>query len=75
MHIVQDIDGVTMARAQAGPDLLKLQLSAPSGFTEDGGFFPAESLSIEGREGIAALYELLEGMLAAFDEENDDGKD
>jgi hypothetical protein len=66
MHVVEDIDGVSTARGYADADgTCSLALCAPSGFV-DGVFYPAESFTIDTREGIAALTELCQRILDAF---------
>lgn len=70
MHIVQDIDGVTMARGVASADTIRLSLVAPSGFAEggNGGFFPAESLTFDSINGIRSLGNLCLELVAAHEE-------
>jgi hypothetical protein len=66
MHVVQDIDGVIVARGQATPDGVTLQLCAPSGFTEPGkSFYPAESLTVNTLDGVKNLRALCDDLLAA----------
>jgi hypothetical protein len=71
MHLVEDIDGTAVARAQAAPDEIFLQLMSPAGFaTESGSHYPAESFTLASYEGIAALYDLCGRLLEAWKEEN-----
>lgn len=69
MHAIEDIDGVTVARALASEDSISLQLMAPSGFSESH-FYPAESLAITSLEGVAALHNLCERLMEAYAEAN-----
>ena len=64
MHVVEDLDGVTIARGQATADICSLTLQAASGFSE-GTYFPAESLGITTLAGIAALRDLCERLIEA----------
>lgn len=64
MHIVEDIDGVTVCRALATPDSCELTLLAASGFNETG-FFPAESLRISSLSGVAAIRDICERLIEA----------
>lgn len=73
MHVVEDIDGVVMARAVITRHSIVLALVAPSGFTSEtehaqGTFYPAESITIQTREGLESLHRLLGLMIEAHDE-------
>jgi hypothetical protein len=64
MHIVQDIDGIVVARGQAGIEGITLQLVAPSGFSTPGQtYYPAESLTISSIEGVKNLRQLCDDLL------------
>lgn len=66
MHVVQDIDGVTVARGQATSEGLTLQLCSPSGFSEVGQtYYPAESLTFNSLAGVSALRQLCEDLIEA----------
>jgi len=65
MHVVQDIDGVTVARGQATSDGITLQLVAPSGFSDGQGYYPAESLTLNTLAGLSALRQLCEELIEA----------
>lgn len=65
MHVLQDIDGVTVARGQATSDGVTLQLCAPSGFSEAQVYYPAESLTINTLAGLSALRQLCEELIEA----------
>jgi len=75
MHTVQDIDGTNSARAVAGEGLIKLTILAASGFTNGDApaYFPAESISLDSLEGIAALHQLCGELLDAYAEANQSG--
>lgn len=64
MHVIEDLDGVTVARGQATADLCHITLMAASGFSE-GTYFPAESLAITSLAGVAALRDLCERLIEA----------
>lgn len=68
MHVVQDINGVVMARGQVTEDGITLQLAAPSGFSDQGGFYPAESLTFDNVEGVETLRLLCEELVEAYKE-------
>lgn len=68
MHTVQDIDGTTLARGLVTADQIQLTLCAPSGFTDTKAYFPAESLTFDTIEGIAALRQLCDEMIDAHGE-------
>lgn len=69
MHLVQDLDGTNTARAVVGTGgEAKLILSAASGFSENG-YYPAESLTVDGIEGIIALHALCEAVIDAHNEQ------
>lgn len=71
MHVVQDIDGTNLARGIAGEGLIKLTLMAASGFSDPGStYFPAESITIDSFEGVAALHKLCEELMDAYAEQN-----
>jgi hypothetical protein len=81
MHIVQDLDGLNIARvmvdldpAGAAEPTAKLVLTSPSGFGTQGGFFPAESFTLESVGGIAALYALLGDALREIEGEPQGGE-
>jgi hypothetical protein len=59
MHTIQDIDGVVIARGTASAETLSIILTAPSGFSDSGHYFPAESLTISGLPALAALHTLI----------------
>jgi hypothetical protein len=66
MHVVEDIDGVSIVRGFADPDgSCSLSLCAPSGFA-DGHFYPAESFTIDTREGVEALAAMCLRILEAY---------
>lgn len=66
MHSIEDLDGVTVARATVQDGQCSLTLVAASGFTEGGAYFPAESLSINSAGGVAILRDLCQAMLDAY---------
>jgi len=71
MHLVQELDGTNAARAAVGSEgEVSLTLMAASGFSEKG-YYPAESLTIEGIEGIIALHALAEAMIDAYNEQQE----
>lgn len=60
-----------MARGIAGEDLIKLTIVAASGFSDPGStYFPAESITIDSLEGIAALHQLCGELLDSHAEQN-----
>lgn len=67
MHVVQDLDGVTIARGQADGEGVALTLFSPSGFTEGGSYFPAESITVNSVEGVRTLHNLLGNLLEEHD--------
>ena len=67
MHVLQDIDGVVMARGTATKAGVTLVLAAPSGFHSTG-YFPAESLTLVEVTAVAALRQLCEELLEAHAE-------
>lgn len=58
MHIVEDLDGTTIARAYAEDETVSLTLLAASGFS-DGKYYPAESVTLTGRTAVERLYAIL----------------
>lgn len=64
MHVVQDIDGIAVARGVANEDSIGITLVAASGFASTG-FYPAESIKIEGLTAIANLRQLCEELIEA----------
>lgn len=75
MHVVRDIDGVTVARGVAGKDKATLVLLAASGFSpESNTYYPAESITINDVEALATLHQLLEELLASYAEANQEIK-
>lgn len=71
MHIVQDLDGLNIARARVAYEnngvTATMNLVAPAGFAE-GKFYPAESFCLDTEEGIRALHTVLSAMVAELDE-------
>lgn len=72
MHVVEDIDGVTVARGLATADKCQLTLMASSGFSE-GCYFPPESIAVLSVEGIAALHNLCGRLLDDYAEQSQAG--
>jgi hypothetical protein len=66
MKFLEDLDGVSVARAEANEDGVVLQLLAPSGMV-DGKYFPAESFTITSLDAARKLNEILTRVLAHHD--------
>jgi len=65
MHEVVDLDGVTVARAQAQDgDTPVLTLMQASGFLGDR-YYPAESLTIDGISALMTLHEIVGHLIQA----------
>jgi hypothetical protein len=64
MHVVKDLDGTNIARAQADADTCLLTIVAPGGFSNQT-YYPPESLSITTLEGVSALRQLCEELIEA----------
>ena len=69
MHVVEDLNGTTIARAVATTDSCRLVLQAASGFTETG-YYPAESITIDDIAGVGALRDLCDRLIEAYAELN-----
>lgn len=63
MHVVQDLDGVSILRASTDGKKIFIMLCAPAGFTENNHYYPAESFTLEGLESIASLHRVLTDLL------------
>jgi len=65
VHEVVDLDGITVARAQAQEgEAPVLTLMQASGFLGDR-YYPAESITIDGFETMGLLHELLGQLIQA----------
>lgn len=62
MHAVEDLDGINVIRLFTDGKAITLTITAPSGFTENH-YYPAESFTLSGLEGIAKLHQLLGDLL------------
>lgn len=67
MHIVQDLDGANILRgvAEAGkPESCYITILCASGFTTPGGqYFPAESITVSGLDGLIELRTALDDLI------------
>lgn len=72
MHVIEDLDGINVARGQADADTCQITIMAPAS-SGDGGHIPAASLTISGLSAVADLHDLCGRLLEAHAEANQAG--
>lgn len=72
MHVLEDLDGVNVARGLVAPSVVALTLMSPK-YTVDGAGFAAESFAITSLDGLRSLHDLLGRMISAAEELSEEG--